>query len=141
DLWVFEGPGASLEVAREGIAYARARGLTEMVDTLTESSVDRFIDTGKFWEALEIAAELTPRLETSGDVFDLIALRAVQTRILAPRGQGSQAAEVLEWLEPAARGTEDPQLVVPGLGSAALARARRGQEEGAGALPPWGEGQ
>ena len=31
-LWGFEGPAASLEVLREGIAYAKARGLTEMLD-------------------------------------------------------------------------------------------------------------
>ena len=41
---------------------------------------------------------------------------------------------MLEWLEAASRGTEDPQLVVIGLGSAALARAGLGQDEAAAAL-------
>ncbi len=40
DLWGFEGPAASLEVLRDGIAYAKARGLTEMLDVLTESVLD-----------------------------------------------------------------------------------------------------
>ena len=39
-LWAFEGPAASLEVLREGIAYAKARGLTEMLDALTESTLE-----------------------------------------------------------------------------------------------------
>jgi hypothetical protein len=40
---------------------------------------------------------------------------------------------VLDWLESSARETEDPQIVVSGLGSAALVRARLEQDE-AGAL-------
>ena len=41
NLWSFEGPAASLEVLREGIAYAKARGLTEMLDALTQSIARR----------------------------------------------------------------------------------------------------
>ena len=133
-LWSFEGPAASLEVLREGVAYARIRGLTEMVDSLTQSMLDVLVDSGEHDQALALAAEVVPRLETSGDVFDLNGIRAAQARIFALRGQGMQVAEGLDWLEPSARGTEDPQIVVLGLGSAALVRAGLGQNEATSAL-------
>jgi class 3 adenylate cyclase/tetratricopeptide (TPR) repeat protein len=133
-LWSFEGPAASQEVLRDGIAYAKVRGLTEMLDMLTESTLDPLVDTGEHDEALEVAAEAVPRLEASGDVWDRTGIHAVQARILALRGQGAQVAEVLEWLEPAARGTEDPQTVVSCLGSSALVRAGLGQDKAVAAL-------
>jgi class 3 adenylate cyclase/tetratricopeptide (TPR) repeat protein len=133
-LSAFEGPAASLEVLRQGIAYAKPRGLTEMLDSLTQSTLDALVDTGAHEEALILAAELVPRLEASGDVFDLISARAAEARILALRGEGAKTAEVLDWLEPMARGTEDPQIVVSALGSSAPVRAGLGQDEAAVAL-------
>jgi tetratricopeptide (TPR) repeat protein len=133
-LWGFEGPEASLEVRRGGIAYAKARGLTEMLDLLTQSSLDELVDIGEHDEALEIAAEMVPRLEANGDVFDLGGIRAMQARIHALRGQAAESAEMIDWLESTARETEDPQLVVSGLGSVALVRAGLGQDEGPAAL-------
>ena len=131
-LWFFEGPAASLEVLRAGIAYARARGL--VTDTLTQSSLDDLVDTGEHDEVLEIAAESVPRLEASGDVWDLMALRCAQARIHALRGKGAEVTEMLSWLESSARESEDPEFVVSGLGSAALVRSGLGQSEAAGAL-------
>ena len=133
-LWLFEGPAASLEIWGEGIAYARPRGLTAMLDMLTPNSLDAFVFTGEHDEVLTLAAEMVPRLEASGDVFDLVGVRAAQVRIFALRGQGAEGTESLEWLVPAARGTQDPQLVVGGLGSAAVVRAGLGQAEAAVAL-------
>jgi class 3 adenylate cyclase/tetratricopeptide (TPR) repeat protein len=134
DLFVFEGPGAALAVMRDGIAYARARGLAEVADLLIQSSLDPLVESGELEEAIAIAAEMAPRLEASGDVFALIAIRAAQARIFALRGQGSQVAEVLDWLEGAARATEDPQIVVFGFGAAAFARAGLGQDQAAATL-------
>ena len=133
NLWSFEGPAAALEVYRAGSAYAKPRGLTEMLDPLTMSSLDPLVDTGEH-EALTLAAEIAQRLEASGDVWDLIGVRAARVRVLALRGQGAEVTEVLEWLEPAARGTEDPQLVVLGLGASAQVRAALGQDEAAASL-------
>jgi class 3 adenylate cyclase/tetratricopeptide (TPR) repeat protein len=134
DLLSFEGPVASLEVLREGIAYAEARGITEMLDLLTQTTLDGLHDTGEHEEALQIAAGVVPRLEASGDVFDLVGIRAEQAQIYALRGQASEIAEMLEWLESSARETEDPQLVVLGLGSVALVRAKLEQIEAVAAL-------
>jgi class 3 adenylate cyclase/tetratricopeptide (TPR) repeat protein len=133
-LWAFEGLAASLEVLREGIAYAMARGLTEMLDVLTVGCVETLIETGEHEEALALVAELAPRLEASGDVFGLIVARCCEARVLVLRGKSAQVAEVLDWLEATARGTDDPQLVVCGLGSAALVRAGLGHDETAAAL-------
>jgi hypothetical protein len=133
-LWSYEGPAASLEVLRDGIAYAKPRGLTEMLETLTQGTLDTLIDTGEHEEALRLAAEAAPRLESRGDVWDLIVVRIAQARIFALRGQGTEVTEVLEWLESAVRGTEDPQVVGAGLGSAALARAELGQDQAAATI-------
>lgn len=133
-LWGFEGPAAALEVLREGSAFAQARGLTEAVDFTTQSMFDAQVDTGEHDEALAVAADMAPRFEASGNVFDLIALRAAQARIATLRGQATNVAASLDWLEPATRRTGDPQLVVVGLGVAALARAGLGQDDAAAAL-------
>ena len=127
NLWAFEGPAAALEVLRDGITFARARGLTERVDITTQSALDALVDTGGHDEVLEVAADMAERLEASRNVVDLAAVRANQARILALRGQGEQVA-VLEWLESAARESEDPHIVVCGLGSSVFARAVLGQD-------------
>ena len=133
-LWAVEGPAASLKVLREGIPYAKGRGLTEMVDNLAQSTLDPLIDTGEHDEALTLAGEMSARLEASGDVFDLAGLRASQARILAMRGRGAEVAERLDWLETVARGTEDLQIIVGGLSSAALVHLGLGQNEASVAL-------
>jgi tetratricopeptide (TPR) repeat protein len=134
NLWGFEGPMTSLEVLRDGIAYAKPRGLTAILELLTATSLDALVDTGEHEEALQVAAEMTPRLEASDDVYDLAGIRAGRTRILVLRGQSAQVGELLDWLEPTARGTEDPQMIVLGLGSVVLARTALGQGESAAAL-------
>lgn len=59
---------------------------------------------------------------------------AVELADLRPAGTGAEVAKVLEWLEATARETQDPQMVVSGLGSAALVRAGLGQGETTAAL-------
>ena len=134
NLWFLEGPAASLEVLREGIAYAKARGLTEMHDLLIQSTVDGLADTGEHDEVLSLTAEMAPRLEASDDVFNLVGMRIAQARILVLRGESSQVLGWLEWLESAARETEDPQFFVFGLGAVAQVRAALCQGEAAAAL-------
>ena len=134
-LGCFEGPATCLAVLREGIAFAKARGLTEILDRLTLSTLDTLVDAGEHDEALEIAVEMVPRLEASGRPAR--PYRRAGRAGLDPsplRGQGAEVAEVLEWLEPAARATEDPQLVVNGLGSAAFALVRLGQDQASAVL-------
>jgi tetratricopeptide (TPR) repeat protein len=133
-LSAFDGPEAAREVLRAGIVYAKARGLATWVDGLTGSLSQALIDTGELEEALSLAAEVGHRAEATGGVFVLVTVRAAQAWIAALRGSADQVAGVLGWLESAARATEDPQMVVGGLGAAALARAALGQDEAAAEL-------
>ena len=132
-LWVFDGPAASLEVMRAGIAFAQARGLAEMVDATMAGTLDELVDGGALDEALDGAARLARRLETE-DVGVLTEVRALELRILTLRGQAEQMASSLDWLESASRETGAAEDALIGLGSAAFARAGLGQADRAAAL-------
>jgi tetratricopeptide (TPR) repeat protein len=132
-LWVYEGLVASLQVWREGIAFAQARGLAEMADAITAGTLDVLVDCGELEEALEVAAGIADRLENE-DVLALVVVRSAQARILAFRGQAAQAAGSLDWIESTSRGAGTADYVFFGLGSSALARAGLGQDDSAAAL-------
>ena len=122
-----------MEILRAGIAFARARGLTEMTDLLTAATLDALVDGGEHEQALELATELDGTFEASGSVFDLLEVRAAQARVLSLRGQAAQVADWLDWLETSTREAGSADNIVQGLG-AALARAALGQNEQAAAL-------
>jgi class 3 adenylate cyclase/tetratricopeptide (TPR) repeat protein len=132
-LWMFEGFRPCLEVMRTGIAFAKARGLAEMVDFITTSTLGPLIDSGELDDALAVAAGLAERLEDE-DVMDLIGVRATKARILALRGHAAQAAGSLKWIESRSRGTRSAELSVIGLASSALARLGIGQDDRAAEL-------
>ena len=123
----FEGPAAALAVYHEGLAYARTRGITEMVDSIASSSLDALFELGRLDEALEVADELSERAEARGDVWDLISVRVVQARMETLQGGGANAVTWLDWLESSSRESGDPQFVAGGLGAGALVRAGAGQ--------------
>ena len=133
-LRTVEGPAAALDVLRAGIEFAQARGLTEMVDFMTASTVERLVESGQHEQALTIAAEIATRLEAGGRVLDLASVRSSQTRILHLRGQAGQTADRLDWLETATREGGSVELAVDGLSAAASARAALGQHDQAAAL-------
>ncbi len=127
-LAAFEGPMASVEALRAVVAFAEPRGLARWVQTATTSMLDPLLFSGRFDEALELAAGLVEGLG-DGELWDLAWARAVETAILAMRGPGAQSVDVLDWLETTVRETGSAQHIVFGLGSAALARAALGQAE------------
>jgi class 3 adenylate cyclase/tetratricopeptide (TPR) repeat protein len=128
-----EGPAASLDVIRAGIAYAKARGLTEMLEALRSNTLGLLTATGEFDEALTLIAEMAPALEASGDVFDLSGVRASQAEVLAMRGRADETATWLDWLEVTGResGSADD---VGSLACAASVRVALGQSAAAVAL-------
>jgi class 3 adenylate cyclase/tetratricopeptide (TPR) repeat protein len=128
-----EGPAASLDVIRDGIAHAEARGLTEMVEALRSNMLGLLTATGEFDEALSLIAEMAPALEASGDVLDLSVVRASQAEVLAVRGRAGDAIAWLDWLEATGWGSGSANDV-GSLGCAASARAALGQSEAALAL-------
>ncbi len=133
-LWAYEGPAAALRARSEAAAYAKARGLTEAHHAVTLGSLDLLIDAGEHETALDVAAELAPHLQGSGDTWSLTAVLAAEVRIRAWRGEADEVAERLDWLETAAREVGDPQGIVGCLGASALARHQLGQDRTAAAL-------
>jgi len=133
-LLAFAGPKDALEKMREGKAFAQARGLTEMVNTNTASSLDALVLGGSLDEALQVATDLVGRVEGSGDLWDLVPARRTQVQIMVLRGLAAEATNTLDWLETTARGVGVADLVVACLASAAIARTVLGQHERAAAL-------
>ena len=129
-----EGPVASLEALRAGIAFAQARGLTGLADSLMASTLDALVETGEHEQALALASELAARYEASGDVLDLSSVRSVQALILTLRGQAAQVADTLDWLETTTREIGNTDYIVGNLAAAAFARAALGEHDHAAAL-------
>ena len=132
-LSVYEGPVAALEVYRAGIEFAQARGLTEMTDVMTASTIEVLCDSGEHDEALTLAAELAGRFESS-DVWGLAIVRVVQVGILTLRGQAAETVPSLDWLAIASRRLANLELIIQSLLMAAAARAALGQHDDAAAL-------
>jgi tetratricopeptide (TPR) repeat protein len=131
-LWVFEGPQAALAELAIGVAYATARGLTEMAEWATASTLSPRFDTGELDDAIALVRTLTQRFHS--DQTSLVEVRGVEARIYALRGQPALAADYLEWLETTARDTGAAEMLVLGLGSAAITHADLGNVTHATAL-------
>ena len=131
-LWVFEGPQAALDELAVGVAYATARGLTEMVEWATTSTLSPRFDIGQPDEAITLVDELTQQIH--GDQTTLVEVRSVEARIHTLRGRPALAADHLDWLEATARDTGAAEILVMGLGSAAIAHADLGNTTRATAL-------
>ncbi|MET0937960.1 MAG: AAA family ATPase [Gaiellaceae bacterium] len=128
-----EGPGATLAVQRAGIAFAEARGLTDIAELLRANTVDVLVSTGEHGQALELAGELAAELESSGNLRDFTWVQALQAQILTLRGQAAEVAETLDWLEVKPR-VASLDNVVHVMAVAAGARTALGQPEQAAAL-------
>ena len=132
-LAAFEGPAAALEVMRAGHALAQTRGITELVDFITPSTLDPLIACGELDEAIEVAAELAAAFGPA-DTLRLAITRAAQARICAMRGQAIEAAAWLEWLESTVRTAAATEYILVGLASSAMVRVALGQHDRATAL-------
>jgi len=133
-LGAFEGPAASLQMVREGLAFARPRGLTEITDTLTTGMLDQLVEVGEHEQALELADQLAAQLETSGDTMGLAAVRAAETLILTLRGQAGEMVGTLAWIETTSRDSGAPEYIVICLSVVAFAHAALAHPDRAAAL-------
>jgi len=133
-LWTHEGTASSLETTQAGLAFAEARGLTEMANFLALNSIDLLVESGELDEALELAGKLAQRPEVKEDVQLVLGLEAQQARIGALRGNEATTADKLDWLVTTARSTKNMEFTVQCLGAAALVHARLGRNEAAAAL-------
>jgi tetratricopeptide (TPR) repeat protein len=132
-LSLYEGPVAALEVYRAGIEFAQARGLTEMTDSMTASTMEVLWDSGEHDQALTLAAELAGGFESS-DAWGLMVVRLVQVGILTLRGQAAEAVPSLDWIAIASRRLTNLEMIIRSLLTAAAARAALGQHDDAAAL-------
>ena len=117
-LSAFDGPQAALAELRTGIAFATARGLTEAADWTTASTLSPLLEAGQLDEALTLANTLAERIHD--DQNALAEVRSVQARIHTLRGRPALAADYLDWLETTSRDTDSAELLVLGLGTAAI---------------------
>jgi class 3 adenylate cyclase len=131
-LWGFEGPRAALTELATGVAYATARGLTEMAEWATTSTLSPRFDTGEPELAITLAGHLTQRFQS--DQATLVEVRSVEARIHTLRGRPALAADYLEWLETTSRDTAAAEILVSGLSSAAITHASLGNATHAIAL-------
>jgi class 3 adenylate cyclase/tetratricopeptide (TPR) repeat protein len=132
-IWWFDGPAAALELNRAGIAYAKARGFTNLVDWMTAGVLDCLVDLGHLDEACEGLDEFEAR--TAGEnIVGLWHARVPRTRIATLRGWPEVVEGVLGWLEDASRDLVHVQWVVPGLAAAAGANAALGRHDRACSL-------
>ena len=129
-----EGPVAAQELLQAGIAFAEARGLTEVANQLTANRVETLLETGEDEQAFALAGEFAAGVEASGSVFELSSVRSVQARVLTLRGRAAEVADTLDWLEATTREVGQVDLIIVNLGVAAQSRAALGQHEQAVAL-------
>ena len=80
------GPAGGRASLRDGIDFARSRGLHAATGYLGLELLLRLVEIGELDEATALIAELRPGLEAGGSVRDLGWLRYVEQRVLALRG-------------------------------------------------------
>jgi tetratricopeptide (TPR) repeat protein len=129
-LWLLEGPAAALEVILE-TSPSRRPAVDGGAESTRAFMLDLLFDMGEIDDV--VAGVQAFGLEEGGDTFASLVVRALQARVACLCG-GHDIVDLLDSLEQVARGTEDPDSVVGGLGSSALARAELGQERPAAAL-------
>ena len=112
----------------------QARGLALSLNWLTLGKLEYLAEIGEIEKALEGASGYVERLQGGDDVVNLVSARALLARLLALQGRPEQMVDSLDWLESSARGLEEPQWIVLGLGASALTRASLGENDAAGAL-------
>jgi tetratricopeptide (TPR) repeat protein len=129
----YEGPEAALGVARDGVEFARRRGIAEVEHHLGAQLLTYLFDAGRPNEALDESDALVSPLEAAGAIAR-IQLTWVRLRILTEQGDVKQAAVDAEQLADVARETGEPQQLANGFAVAARRLVARGLPEEARAL-------
>jgi class 3 adenylate cyclase/tetratricopeptide (TPR) repeat protein len=125
-LWLYEGPAAALEVARDGVAFADRRGITAASRHMAAESLLYLVASGCPEDALAEAARLRPELEESG-VVALYYVLSVQLLLHAERDDPGLGPPDAERLSAAVQETTELQLIAVGLPAAARMLLARGR--------------
>ncbi len=137
-VWLLEGPARGLDIKREGIAFARRRGLTQVAMWTAAETTWTLFEMGRWDELLRSADEVAAwEKEHTGSQLQGIALPS-KARVLLFRGRLTDAASLTEALLPLARKIGDNQVLLPTLGTAALVERARGDLSAAvGRVEEW----
>jgi class 3 adenylate cyclase/tetratricopeptide (TPR) repeat protein len=130
-LSYFESMAAGLAAWDEGIEFSRARGLTYPEMWNRGERLRALYHLGD-WEELEVEAEeVLGWVEAHGGGQLEVFARVELVQLLVHRGSAALAVEHVESLVPRAREIGDPQVVVPGLATAALVASACGDKAAA----------
>ena len=131
----FNGPRVALRTFQEGLAFAEARGLTEMALGLAVAVLESTAELGDLDRVLETAPQLISEAEAAGNELDLCQIRCTLVRVLVLRGEPNQVSAFLAPLESIARENgQVADLFVGCLAAVALARHALGEGDAAAAL-------
>jgi class 3 adenylate cyclase/tetratricopeptide (TPR) repeat protein len=129
--WLFQGPRQRLELAREGSAFAKRRGIEEVAHWLDVITVRALVDLGFLTEAIGLADNLASRLEEAGDAPALVDVRAAQLFARNVRGEHAAAAALGQWVAERAREIASPASLGEAYPLAAALRLSQGDVPGA----------
>ena len=129
-----EGPDAARSVLEEGEALAKARGLIGAVDYLAQFRLHTQFDTGDHDAMLEEALDVGRRLDAGGNIRDLIELRCYEVMVWTIRGDATQVASSLGWLERPEHAVTDAELGILSGAARAAAHLCLGNSTSASAL-------
>ena len=129
-----EGPRRALETIRQGLALAMDRGIADYTLYFRAAIIRRLENLGDWDAALSEAEALDPLMEGAGMMYDLALLRAYHARILSARGDLDRAWSLAEWAFSKARDSDEQQLVMTCLPTAATILFLRGEPRAAGDL-------
>ena len=127
-----EGPAAAVAQFEQAQVFAAGRGLTEIARSSASNRVAMLVANGRLDEALQGAATLAPLLRESGDLLDLIEMRAAEAIALLARG--ADASDAIDEVLPIARDTDDPGYLALAAECAAAALISAGESGAAATL-------
>jgi len=131
-IWLYQGPQAGLDEAREVLAFCERRGIAEMVLQISSGTPSVLAELGQTEQALAEAGPLADRIEAAGDM-SWLEPRALQLRLLAETGSPQHAPDP-EPLLIAAREIGLPDLIAFAFAAAARLLLAQGHPEQAQAL-------
>ncbi|HUG64555.1 MAG TPA: adenylate/guanylate cyclase domain-containing protein [Gaiellaceae bacterium] len=120
-IYHFESIGAGLEMWDEAIAFSRSRGITEAERWQGGERLKALYHLGRWDELVHTGSEVLAWARSQGAGNLQVLAQMALADVLAHRGSIDDAVRAVGELLPRAREIGDPQMVVPGLGVAALA--------------------
>lgn len=131
-LWLMEGPGKALEVARTGVELAERRGNVDMAMAMRAEMLGPLFDQGDWDQLLRVANQVVRWSGTNGEAYFGVVAQSYRAHVLLCRGDAGVAASLAQGFLPLARQIGDSQVLVSALAVAAL--CHRARQENAAAI-------